>query len=128
MLRWRLGLAMGVILVSGGCSVERVAAQTASSGRSAPPTLISELVSAVDSTAGARHPRHSCSLTLIGKARPRVRAGGAEAGSPGARKMELVRVKSVEVLEGIAGVRRQGKHGRDGAIVVNTLRPREKSR
>lgn len=118
---WRVGMAMGVILVSGGCAGDGVTAPVAP----IPQVSIQEALAAkasgvrLDSGAGAR-----IRICNIGGAsmsgRPLFIVDGAVVQHTLAHGVDPTQIESIEVLKGPQAMEIYGPDARDGAVIVRT--------
>jgi hypothetical protein len=131
--RWvKMGLAMGVMLVSGGCAGDMLAPQAAPApGTPSLPEVLALRAAQMpirftEAGAGPASGRIVRRCEMGGRpmeGRPLVIVDGKEMAAGQSLGLDPERIYSVEVLKGSAAVATYGPRAADGAIVFRTTRP-----
>jgi TonB-dependent starch-binding outer membrane protein SusC len=120
----KMGLAMGVMLISGGCAGDMLAPETAPAPREA--SVVEALAGKAQEVTVSREagpPIRCCQCGgPQGAERPLVFVDGEELPLDGLRQLEPEDIESFEVLKGSAAIILYGDRAVDGVILVRTIR------
>jgi TonB-dependent SusC/RagA subfamily outer membrane receptor len=120
-----MGLAMGVMLVSGGCAADVLAPEPAPAPREASVVEApAERAQEVTVSRAARPRIRICQCGgHQGPERPLLLVDGEELTHGGLRQVDPGSIESIEVLKGSAAILLYGDRAVDGVILIRTIRP-----
>ncbi len=121
----KMGLATGVMLVSGGCAAETFAPHPTPAPREA--GAVEALAGKARESAVLREERPRIRICQCGghqgPERPLVFVDGEELPSDGLREIKPDQIESIEIVKGSAAITLYGHRAVDGVILVRTIRP-----
>ena len=128
----KMALAMGVMLVSGGCAADTLAPQPAPAPRGA--DLADVLAGRAEGITISREalPAQEAGVRVIrvcniggrqGPGKPLMIVNGEELPHPETHQLNPELIESIEILKGPAAIALYGHRAADGAILIRTKRP-----
>jgi TonB-dependent starch-binding outer membrane protein SusC len=117
---WRVALAMGVMLVSGGCASDALAPRTASA-----PCAVdvgAELAAKARESGGGPFRIRICNVAGQSARQPLILVDGSEIPQSELPAIVPERIESVEILKGPSGVAVYGERAANGVILIRTKR------
>jgi TonB-dependent SusC/RagA subfamily outer membrane receptor len=126
----KMALAMGVMLVSGGCAADALAQQQPAPPSTMPPRdvpqpKLARIPEVEPNTRLARGGRiRICNYGgYQGPGKPLMIVDGEELSHGSGHEIEPDQIESIEILRGAAAITLYGHRAADGAILVRTKRP-----
>jgi hypothetical protein len=119
---WKVGLAAGVMLVSGGCVGDVVGAGTPPPPRPTHLPVLVAVAPARDSWTFVSRPENSCRLIVAHVVKPTSAGNGKAPTRDKAHATDPKRIEPVAALKPPAAIAPDGHRAADGAILARTKR------